>query len=81
MTSAPASERAPAKPVGSRKERVFDAQFCFAVNIRSGAHDYGSALSVTFERPIGQKQLIGAIRLTTSARCEIETEEKNRYIF
>jgi hypothetical protein len=67
MTSAPASERAPAKPVGSRKERVFDAQFCFAANVRSGAHDYGSALSVTFERPIGKNN-------------RIETEEKNRYI-
>jgi hypothetical protein len=59
---------------------VFDGQFCFAANGRSGAHGYGSALSVTFERPRGKNDL-GAIRLTTSARCEIETEEKNRYIF
>ena len=41
-------------PTLSWKERVCDAQFCSAVNIRSGAHDYGSALSVTFERPRGK---------------------------
>ena len=67
-------------PSLSWKERVFDGQFCFAANGRSGAHGYGSALSVTFERPRGKNDL-GAIRLTTTARCEIETEEKNRYIF